>query len=484
MEGPGFAGVATLSGETLQLTITPDGKQLLFVAAANRDQAVKQATRYRLYSVPLSGGQVSEVPAPDGSVFKPSFEADGRLYTFFEPAGEFVYRQVELRRQDWPPTGPGEILTEGFDREVSGYVVHSANDVSLLAREHGRQRIFHSNGDGSAQPLDPESRGVYQGLNGSGRNLIATYEDGSTPEELVRVEPNGRVRTLSSFNKERAVGLDWRPYDEFWFTSEKGRRIHSWLVYPPNFSPEEKYPLVLFIHGGPHSSSLDSGHVRWSPQLLASKGYVVLLTDYTGSVGYGAEFAQAIQGDPLVTPGQELHQAVEEAVKRYPFIDGERVAAGGASYGGHLVNWLQATSDRFVCLIGHAGLVSLEGQWTTSDAVYHRELNNGGLPWENGEIWEQQSPHTYAGNFKTPMMLTIGEKDYRVPLNQTLAAWTYLQRQGVPGKLLVYHQANHWIMAGPDAKHFWTEVHGWLEKYLKSPEQGSEPISEIVHPCV
>ena len=118
-----------------------------------------------------------------------------------------------------------------------------------------------------------------------------------------------------------------------------------------------------------------------------------------------------------------------------------------------------------------------------SDAVYHRELNNGGLPWENGEIWREQSPHTYAGNFKTPMMLTIGEKDYRVPLNQTLAAWTYLQRQGVPSKLLVYHQANHWIMAGPDAKHFWEEVHGWLEKYLKAPKQGSEPISEIVHPC-
>lgn len=483
VDGPGFAGVATLSGETLQSTVSPDGKHLLFVAATNRDQAVKQATRYRLYSVPINGGEVSEVPAPDGSVFKPSFESDGKLYTFFEPTGEFVYRQVELRRQNWPATGPGEVLTEGFDREVSGYVVHSANDISLLAREHGRQRIFRSTGNGSAAPLDPKSRGVFQGLAGSGKSLIATYEDGSTPEELVRIEPNGRVRKLSSFNKERAVGLDWQPYDEFWFTSEKGRRIHSWLVYPPNFSPEEKYPLVLFIHGGPHSSSLDSGHVRWSPQLLASKGYVVLLTDYTGSVGYGAEFAQAIQEDPLVTPGRELHQAVDEAVERYPFIDGKRVAAGGASYGGHMVNWLQATSDRFVCLVGHAGLVSLEGQWATSDAVYHRELNNGGLPWENGEIWREQSPHTYAGNFKTPMMLTIGEKDYRVPLNQTLAAWTYLQRQGVPSKLLVYHQANHWIMAGPDAKHFWEEVHGWLEKYLKAPKQGSEPISEIVHPC-
>ena len=480
---PGFAGVPTLSSETLQYALSPDGKNLLFVATQNRDRAVKESTIYRLYSVPLGGGAVAEVPAPKGSVFRPSFESDGKLYTLFEPDGEAVYKQVELRRQYWPASDAGEVLTADFDREISDFVVRSADDIVLLAREHGRQRFFQRAGSGTTKLLDPNSRGVFQGLQIAGTSLLATYEDGSTPEELVRVDRTGRVRALSSFNKERAVGLDWRPYEEFWFTSEKGRKIHNWLVYPPNFQADEKYPLVLFIHGGPHSSSMDSGHVRWSPQLLASEGYVVLMTDYTGSVGYGEKFAQAIQEDPLVTPGKELHQAVDGAVKRYPFIDGERVAASGASYGGHLVNWLQATSDRFVCLIGHAGLVSLEGQWTTSDSVYHRELNNGGLPWENSEIWREQSPHTYAGNFKTPMMLTIGEKDYRVPLNQTLAAWTYLQRQGVPGKLLVYHQANHWIMAGPDAKHFWGEVHAWLAKYLKPAKQGSEPLSEIVHPC-
>ena len=200
---------------------------------------------------------------------------------------------------------------------------------------------------------------------------------------------------------------------------------------------------------------------------MASAGYFVLLTDYTGSVGYGAKFAQAIQGDPLRTPGDELLQATEEAIKRYPAIDPERVAASGASYGGHMVNWLEATSDRFKCLVGHAGLISLEGQWATSDAVYHRERNLDSPPWEGNPTWQDQSPSSYVSNFKTPIMLTVGEKDYRVPLNQTLAAWTYLQRMGVPSKLMVYHQANHWIMDGPDARHFWSEVHEWLGRYLQ-----------------
>jgi dipeptidyl aminopeptidase/acylaminoacyl peptidase len=118
-------------------------------------------------------------------------------------------------------------------------------------------------------------------------------------------------------------------------------------------------------------------------------------------------------------------------------------------------------------LVGHAGLVSLEGQWATSDMVYHREVNAGGPPWGDSKVWDEQSPARYAGNFMTPMMLTIGEKDYRVPVNQTIATWTYLQRRQVPGRLLVFHDANHWIMKGAEARYYWDEVHAWLARYLQ-----------------
>lgn len=465
VKNPGFSGVPTLSSESLQHTVSPDGKELLFVASTNRDQAVKASTVYRLYSVPLEGGEVKEVPAPGQvSVFRPQFGPDGRLYTIFEEHNEYVYNPSKLRVQSWPANDEGEALATDFDRSIDQFVINEEGTIYAAASEHGRKRIFTLGEQSRA--LNPESRGVFSGLSPAGRNLICRYEDGSTAAEIVTVSPDGQVQPLTALNAPRSEELDWQPFREFWFESEKGRRIHNWVVLPPGFDEQEKYPLVLFIHGGPHSSSLDKGHVRWSAQLLASGGYVVLLTDYTGSVGYGAEFARAIQGDPLRTPGRELLQATEEAITRYKFIDGTRVAASGASYGGHMANWLEATSDRYRCLIGHAGLISLEGQWSTSDSVYHREVNNGGLPWQS-DIWKEQSPATYARNFKTPMLITVGEKDYRVPLNQTLAAWTYLQRMGVPSKLLVYHQANHWIMSGPDAKHFWSEVHAWLAKYLK-----------------
>lgn len=464
---PGYAGVSGLSGESLQSTVSPDGQHLLFVATTNRNQAVKASTIYRLYSVPLKGGAVKEVPAPDGSIFGPTFGKDGKLYTLLEPHTDFVYNLTELRVQDWPVKNVGKLLTQKFDRSVDEFSVSDKGVITLVCAESGRKRLFQFKAGQEPRSIDPNSRGVFSGLGSSGERVVCRYEDGSKPVEVVAVSAKGQVKDLSDFNKARAQELDWQAFREFWFTSAKGRKIHNWVILPPNFSEQKKYPLVLFIHGGPHSTSLDKGHVRWSPQLLAAGGYVVLLTDYTGSVGYGAKFAQNIQGDPLKTPGEELHQAVEEAISRYPFIDGSKVAASGASYGGHMVNWLQATSDRFLCLIGHAGLVSLEGQWATSDAVYHREVNQGGPPWEGSPIWQEQSPSSYVSNFKTPTMLTIGEKDYRVPLNQTLAAWTYLQRMDVPSKLVVYHQANHWIMSGPDAKHFWGEVHAWLDQYLK-----------------
>ena len=260
--------------------------------------------------------------------------------------------------------------------------------------------------------------------------------------------------------------VDRPEFLEFWFTSSKGRRIHNWIALPFEFDPQQKYPLVSLIHGGPLSTSLDSNHLRWSAHLMASPGYIVLQTDYTGSVGYGEAFSRNIQGDPLMTPGEEIVEAAAEAVRLYDFIDGDRQAASGASYGGHLVNWLQGTTTHFKALVGHAGLVDLEGQYSSSDTIYNREIMNGGPAWGDSKVWREQSPSTYAERFSTPILLTVGEKDFRVPVNQTIAAWSYVQHMQVPGRLLVFHDANHWIMKGKEAQYYWQEVHNWLAKYL------------------
>jgi dipeptidyl aminopeptidase/acylaminoacyl peptidase len=210
----------------------------------------------------------------------------------------------------------------------------------------------------------------------------------------------------------------------------------------------------------------DQFFVRWNYHLLAEPGYVLLLTNYSGSTGFGEEFARSIQGDPLKGPADEINEAADAAIREFKFIDSSRQCAGGASYGGHLANWLQASTTRYKCLVSHAGLVNLEAQWGTSDTIYSREVNMGGPPWEQGSVWREQNPIRYAAKFKTPVLVTVGESDFRVPINNTLEYWAALQRMRVPSRLIVFPDANHWIQKGEDSRLFYTEIANWLGRWL------------------
>ena len=471
----GFGGVESLSGDSLVPVWTPDGSGLVINATTNLDTAAHAATVHHLYRVAADGGDITALTAGDDwSCHSAQFANDGNaVYCQYEPLNDFVYNHVGVARFGWDgarATGEPKVITESFDRSVSGMdVSDDGRTVYVTAHDDGRSRVFAiPAGGGAARPLDGDSRGVYAGVQVAGRQLVARWESSATPAEIVRIDASsGKHTALSAFNAERAAELDRPAFREFWFENVNGHRVHSWLALPPDFDESEKYPLVLLIHGGPFSSSLDADHVRWSPHLLASAGYVVLMTDYTGSVGYGQEFSRAIQGTPLGVPGDDLLRAADEAISLYPFVDAGRQAAAGASYGGHLVNWLQAKTTRFKALVGHAGLVDLEGQYSSSDTIFHREIMAGGPAWDPANtVWREESPAAFAGDFSTPILLTIGEKDYRVPVNQTIAAWSYVQRLQVPGRLLVFHDANHWIMKGEEARYYWAEVHAFLDEYL------------------
>jgi dipeptidyl aminopeptidase/acylaminoacyl peptidase len=298
--------------------------------------------------------------------------------------------------------------------------------------------------------------------------LVARYDAANRPPELVRLRPSQGYDVLTGFNAKALLEgphLSW--LESFMFTASNGRRIHSFLVKPPGFDPKRRYPLLVLLHGGPHSAWRDSFGLRWNYHLLASPGYVVLLTNYSGSTGYGEAFAQSIERDPLDGPAREINEAADEAIRRYPFIDASRQCAGGASYGGHLANWLEATTMRYRCLISHAGLADLEVQWGTSDSAYHREVMIGSPPWGGDPLWRAQSPIAYADRFATPILLSVGDRDYRVPLNNTLAMWTALQRREVPSRLLVFPDANHWITKAEDSRRWYDEVAQWLQRYLQ-----------------
>lgn len=475
VQEPGYSGAPTSGGDDLQAVWAPDGNSIIFVATVNRQISAYAEPNTHLYAVSTSGGEPRALTKGDDSFYRPTFSPDGKtLYGFVNPNNDKVYNLNRMVAISWPEAGAPKVLTDGFDRAPSGFALTpDGRTIYLLAEEAGHEKLYRLPASGGQVTLVFDiTSGVYTNLAIAGSAeapmLLANWESSVNPAEIVRIDLAGKThQALSSFNAEKVARIDWQPLRHFWFTSKRGKKIHNLIALPPNFDENKKYPLFNLIHGGPHSMWRDQFFTRWNYHLLAQPGYIVLLTDYTGSTGYGEKFAQDIQGDPLKGPGEELDQAADEAIRQFKFIDATRQAAGGASYGGHLANWLQATTTRYKCLISHAGLVNLESQWGTSDTIYSREVNNGGPVWEQGPIWREQNPIRYAAKFRTPMLITVGENDFRVPLNNSLENWSIHQRLRIPSKLLVFPEENHWILKGENSRFFYKEVHSWLKRWLE-----------------
>jgi dipeptidyl aminopeptidase/acylaminoacyl peptidase len=472
---PGFAGApAGETGVSLHPIWSPNGKEIVFNATTERWTAAFAHVGFRLFRVAAAGGEPEVATAEKGEYGDAAFSPDGKhLYFAYEVQNGEVYNLPRLKRVKWPEGGASELVARDFDREPAQFqLTPDGRTAYLLVPEAGKENLYRVAADGGKPELVIEpAAGGYASLAipQTGKPvLIAAYGSSVSPAEIVRIDPAAKRHVnLTTVNTELAASLDWQPPQHFTFTSAAGRPLHNMIVLPPNFDPNKKYPLLVFIHGGAASMNTDQIGLRWNYHLLAEPGYVILMTDYTGSTGFGETFAQAIKLDPLKGPGLEINQAVDEALRRYPFIDGTRMCAAGASYGGHLVNWLEATTTRYRCLVSHAGEVDLQSQWGTSDGAYGREVTNGGPPWEKNPIWREQSPIAYAADWKTPMLLSIGERDFRVPINNTLEAWATLQRQKVPSRLLVWPDAWHWITKPEDSRHFYGEVEAWLARYLK-----------------
>ncbi|HJQ37080.1 MAG TPA: S9 family peptidase [Thermoanaerobaculia bacterium] len=471
---PGFGGTGAggEGGESLNAEWSPDGQWLIFAATSGRNTAAYSEVAYELYRVSANGGEPESIAKANGGYGDPSFSPDGKtLYAGFEPNNGKVYNLGRIVAFDWPSMKNERVVAKTDRAPMDVVVSNDSKTIYFNAEDSGLVKIYSVPASGGEAKLfiDPKS-GIYTGLRFAedAPVLVGQWSSSVNPAEVVRIDLTAKNhRNLTDFNVEQSKTIDWQPPQHFWFTSKRGRKIHNMIFLPANFDPNKKWPLFVLIHGGAANMWRDAISLRWNYHLLAKPGYVILATNYTGSTGFGEEFAQLIQGDPLRGPADELMEAADEALKRFPFLDASRQVAGGASYGGHLAYALEAWSgNRFKALIAHAGLINLESQWATSDTVYGRELMNMGPVWEQGEVWRTQSPIRFASQFKTPILLSVGEKDFRVPMNNTLEAWTVLQRLRIPSRMLVWPEENHWILNAENSRVFYKEVDNWLRRWV------------------
>jgi len=363
-------------------------------------------------------------------------------------------------------SGETRILADDWDTQADSWTFTPGGKTLVFhAQEKGRVHLYSLPVEGGAPKLLAKG-GTTGGVDVAGNRIVFTRQSLLAPANVftMTLDAVGEPRRLTTLNAERLAEIDFGSVSEATFQGAGGDPVHMHLVFPPGFDPKRKWPLVNMIHGGPHGASLDDFHYRWNGALLASHGYVVSMVNFHGSTGYGQAFAESILGNHADKPFEDMMKATDWLIAQ-GYVDDKRMAAAGGSYGGYLVAWLLGHTDRFAALVNHAGVYDLMGQFASDDA-YGRPNNYGSAPWIDPARIDLYSPSRYAKNFKTPTLILHGERDYRVPVTQGINLYGVLQGKGVPARIVIFPDENHWVLKPQSGLLWWKEVFGWLGKYL------------------
>lgn len=432
------------------------------------------STNFDLYLAPADGSS----PAVNLTASNPAWDShpvlspDGDTLAWMameRPGYESDRFHVRLARLDGSRLEDERALTADWDRSVSG-LAFSADGQTLFvtAADVGQRSLFAVDvAGGEVTRLHDE--GSIAGLAVSEDRLVTLHNDLAGPSELYVSAPDGSGRQpLTAINAEQRAAARVGSYEQFTFAGWNGETVHGYLVRPVDFDPDRRYPVAFLIHGGPQGSFGNSFHYRWNPQAYAGAGYAAVIIDFHGSVGYGQDFTDSIRGDWGGKPLEDLQKGLAAALDRYPFLDGDRVCALGASYGGYMVNWIAgAWPERFRCLVNHDGVFDLRSMYYTTEELWFVEWDHLGSYFTNADGYERHNPATLVDRWRTPMLVIHGALDFRVPETQGLAAFTALKRRDVPARLLYFPDENHWVLNPANSVQWHEEVLGWLARWLE-----------------
>ena len=449
--------------------ISPDGTEVAFTA--DIEPSPQKRIRFAIHTVAVGApnptllGQAERIAAQQ---LRPRYSPDGRYLTFgeqYEP--DYYADHVKLVQYD-RATGEKTDLAPRWDRSAGGWEYTPDSDLVLHATSDGSMAVFLL-AVGADAPMRITEAGFAHGPRPTHGPLWLRTETPAQPAEVAILETDG-VRVVSTFNDELLAEIELGAIDEFEFPGAGGDPIQAHIVYPPGFDPEQKWPLVHNIHGGPHNASGGSWHYRWNTQAFAAAGYVVVSVNFHGSDSFGDDFARSIRGAWGDKPMQDIMAATDHLLAQ-GFIDEHRMAVVGGSYGGYLVTWITSQTDRFATAVCHAGVTDLLGQWA-SDITSGRDVAVGGTPWEDMDAVLRWSPLAHSHGMNTPTLVIHGEQDYRVVVTQGLSLYGVLKQKGVEARLVYYPDEGHWIEKPQNSIHWYDEFLAWLDRYIgKGPSR-------------
>ena len=445
---------------TGEYDVSPDGKWLAFVANS-RAEGVYPDRDVFLLTIGSQKPQniTAENEASDGN---PMFAPDGKSLAYTRQAiAGFYGDQVKLMVRELR-TGTTTMLHEGWDRSAAGLVwAPDSKGFYGAIDDAGTRRVYYLPTKGAPKRITEATS--FDGLSiADDGTLVARNQSAVYPPRVVLVANKGnKVRRLDRFNDEIMAAVDMGSRESVTYAGVDGAEIQMWVHYPPGFDSRKQYPLLLAIHGGPHGAASDNFHFRWNSQTFASWGYVVAWPNFHGSSGFGQEFTDSINPDWLTKPYADVIAATEWLAEK-PWIDAERMVAGGGSYGGYLSSILLGREHPFRALVIHAAVYDMYAQTSADFAVHDQRF---GPYWENPEIYNHISPHLYAADFDTPSLVIHGQNDLRVPVGQAFSLFRALQTNGVESRLVYYPDENHWILTRENSLHWYGEFRDWIKRF-------------------
>jgi dipeptidyl aminopeptidase/acylaminoacyl peptidase len=463
--------------EDAAIAFSPDGREVAFVSNREGNDREAWTTNNDVWIVPVAGGEPKKVTANPAADVQPVFSSDGKtLFVRAQRRAGFESDRWYLDAYD-RASGSRRTLFENPDLSVGDFVL-SKDGVSVLfvAGDEGRESLFTVSASGGTPRKIVQGGSVSSPSVGPGAVVFAKSTL-TSPAEIFRAGLDGTApKALTKENGGWLGEVAFSQPESMSVSGAGGTKIQYWLIKPPNFDPQKKYPVVFLIHGGPQGAWEDGWSTRWNPSLWAAQGWVVAAPNPRGSTGFGQKLVDEISGDWGGKVMTDLN-AVFDAVSAMPFVDGSRAGIAGASYGGYAVDWILGHTNRFKAAVTHDGVFNLESMTMATEELWFPDWEFGGAPWDAKAraSFAKWSPHLYANNIKTPTLIITNELDYRVPVDQGLQMFTVLRRNGVPSEMLVFPDEGHWVLKALNSRVWHEAIFGWMQKYLQAGAGSATP---------
>ena len=458
-------------GDLSEMAWSPDSSSIV-VSARVADRDEPRSTNFDLYQIPADGSAAPRNLTAANKAWDtaPQFSKDGKtLYYRAMKRPGFEADRWQLMEMDLA-SGKTREIAPRWDRSAENtMLVDGGKSLLTVANDLGQNSLFKINiANNQVTPLI--SKGTVNNVAVAGNKMIYTMNSLQSGDQIFVSDLNGaNAKAITPSASEILGNVKFGEAEQFTFKGWNNETVHGYVVKPWNYVEGQKYPVAFLIHGGPQGSFGNGWSYRWNPQTYAGQGYAVVMIDFHGSTGYGQAFTDSISQHWGDRPLEDLQKGWKAAQQKYSFLNGDKACALGASYGGYMVNWIAGNWNQpWKCLVSHDGVFDQRVMGYATEELWFTEWENGGSVINNAANYEKFNPVNHTKNWKVPMLVIHGQLDYRIPVEQGLAAFTALQLQNVPSQFLYFPDENHWVLKPQNSIQWHNTVNSWLRNYIGS----------------